>query len=96
MEDGDGGAGIVRLQELIGTQKPRTCQECPGGTDIEGLREIEEFNSGSIYATNEHRNLHMNSLENAGAQRGLSAYLLFQSKMWENNFPPSETLVLSN
>ncbi len=59
----------------------------PGGTDVEGLCEVEEFNSGSIYATNEHRNLHVNSLRTPALSGGQAHTFSFGNKIWENNFP---------
>ena len=49
-----------QVQKLIGTQQPWTRQERPRSANIKGLRKVEKFCSGSIYATNKHRNLNMN------------------------------------
>jgi len=83
------GSKVGRHATTVGLAK-----YAPVETNIKGLGEIEKFRSGCVHASNEHRNLKRVSVENAGAQRGLSAYLLSEKKMWEKNFPAPRPLVL--
>ena len=69
-----------QAQKLIRARGPRTSQERPGSADIDGFREIEEFNSSSIYATNEHRNLQMNPRRTPTLNGGYAHTLSFKTR----------------